>query len=142
MTTTQTLIGGTLAAIVLLLGSILVGVNQAPDLTLGQAKVAATPRIATTTTVGPQGAAAVKTQIFAANSSCKSRIISTVNGAIMISFDDIPGAGNVGSTTVSGTVGSVQGASSTVAYDAELFGCGTWNAWASASTTITTVELQ
>lgn len=142
MTTTKTIIGGIIAALVLLVGSILIGVYQTPDVTLGDATIIATPRIATTTTVGPQGAGVVKTQIFAANTSCKSRVISTVGTAIMISFDDIPQAGVVGSTTVSGTVGSVQGASTTVAYDAELFGCGVWNAWAVASTTITTVELQ
>ena len=142
MSTSKTFIGGTIAAIIVLIGSILIGLQKAPELSLGEAVIVATPRIATTTTVGPQGAAAVKTQIFAANTSCKSRIISTVNGAVMLSFDDIPGAGNVGSTTVSGTVGHVQVASTTVAYDAELFGCGTWNAWASASTTITLVETQ
>lgn len=142
MTTTKTIIGGIIAALVLLIGSLIIGLNQAPDVSLGEATIVATPRIATTTTVGPQGASVVKTQIFAANTSCKSRVISTVGTAIMISFDDIAGAGNVGSTTVSGTVGSVQGASTTVAYDAELFGCGVWNVWATASTTITTVELQ
>lgn len=95
----------------------------------------------TTTVVGPQGAAAVKTQIFAENTACKARVVTTSGlSAVMISFDDIPAAGNVGSTTVSGTVGHWQAASTTVAYDAELYGCGTWNAYGYASSTITVSE--
>ena len=142
MTSSKIFIGSVLGIIVIALFAFFVAVEQ-PQITLGEAAAsAATPRIATTTTVGPQGASAVKVQLFAANTSCKSRIISTVNSAIMISFDDIAGAGNVGSTTLSGTVGSVQVASTTVAYDAEDFGCGVWNGWASASTTVTLIETQ
>lgn len=100
-------------------------------------------RIATTTTVGPQGSAVVKTQIFAGNSQCKSRIVTTDGtSAIRISFKDIPGAGNVGSTTVGATVGHLQLASTTVVYDSGIYGCGTWNAWAWASTSLTLTETQ
>ena len=96
---------------------------------------------ATTTVVGPQGAAAVKTQVFAENTACKARVITTSGlSAIMISFDDIPAAGNVGSTTVSGTVGHWQAASTTVAYDSGIYGCGTWNVWAYATSTLTVSE--
>ena len=95
----------------------------------------------TTTVVGPQGAAAVKTQIFAENTACKARVVTTSGlSAVMISFDDIPAAGNVGSTTVSGTVGHWQAASTTVAYDSGIYGCGTWNAYGYASSTITVSE--
>jgi hypothetical protein len=60
----------------------------------------------------------------------------------MISFDDIAGAGNVGSTTVGAAVGHLQSASTTVVYDASLYGCGVWNAWAWASTSLTLLETQ
>lgn len=96
---------------------------------------------ATTTVVGPQGASVVKTQVFAENTACKSRVITTSGlSAIMISFDDIPAAGNVGSTTVSGTVGHWQAASTTVAYDSGIYGCGVWNVYGYASSTITVSE--
>lgn len=100
-------------------------------------------RMSTTTVVGPQGSAVVKTQVFAANAACKSRVITTDGtSAIRISFKDIPGSGNIGSTTVGATVGHLQLASTTVAYDSEIYGCGTWNIWAWASTTLSVTETQ
>lgn len=140
--TSTTIIGGILAGIILTLGSILTGLQMTPDLSLGEAKVAVTPRIATSTTVGPTGGTDVRVQLFASNPQCKSRIISTVGTAISISFDDIPGAGNVGSSTISSTIGHIQGASTTVAYDAELYGCAAWHGYALASTTVTVAEMQ
>lgn len=57
--------------------------------------------------------------IFSANLNCGSRIIGTGSTTIMISF---------GSSTPSNARGFWQGASSTVSYDAGLFGCGQWRA--------------
>jgi len=94
---------------------------------------------ATSTSVGPEDS---DKTIFTASSdnSCKSRIITTQgNSAIMINFGD-PGTdrlGNISSTTVSGTVGHWQAASTTVAYDSGLYGCGRWSAYAYASSTLT-----
>ena len=100
-------------------------------------------RLATTTVAGPQGTGVVRTQIFAGNTQCKSRIISTDGtSAIRLSFKDIPGAGNVGSTTIGASIGTIQLASTTVAYDSGIYGCGVWNAWAYASTTLTLTETQ
>lgn len=140
--TSTTIIGGILAGIILTLGSILTGLQMTPDLSLGQAIVAATPRIATSTTVYNTGGTAVREVIFARNPQCKSRVITTFSTPITISFDSIIGAGNIGSTTISGTLGHLQGASTTVAYDAELYGCDTWHAFGLATTTITVTELQ
>lgn len=96
---------------------------------------------ATTTVVTPMRADQEKKQVFAENTACKSRVITTSGlSAIMISFDDIPAAGNVGSTTVSGTVGHWQAASTTVAYDSGIYGCGTWNVYAYATSTLTVSE--
>lgn len=98
-------------------------------------------QLATTTIVGPQGSAVVKNQIFAENASCKSRIITTDGtSAIRISFDDIASAGNLGSTTVGATAGFLQLASTTKEYDSAIYGCGVWNGWAWASTTLTVGE--
>lgn len=100
-------------------------------------------RLATTTVVGPQGSTVVKTQVFAANAACKSRVITTDGtSAIRISFKDIPGSGNIGSTTVGATVGHLQLASTTKEYDSGIYGCGTWNIWAWASTTLSVTETQ
>ena len=65
---------------------------------------------------------------------CDSRIISTTGGAIMISF------GSLASTSLSGSQGSYQAPSTTVAYDSGLYGCGYWLFYAYASTTITISE--
>lgn len=74
---------------------------------------------ATTTTVGPQSTVT----LFAAKTdgSCKSRVITTNNNAIHLSFGDTTG---FGSTTISTGVGHYQAASTTVAYDSGLYGCG------------------
>lgn len=98
-------------------------------------------QLATTTVVGPQGSAVVKNQIFAENASCKSRVITTDGtSAIRISFDDVSYAGNIGSTTLSASVGFLQLASTTKEYDSAIYGCGVWNGWAWASTTLSVAE--
>lgn len=143
MNSSKIFIGTMLGIIAIALFAFFVTIEQ-PTISLGDAVNAVNVSISTTTTVGPaQGATVPKTQIFAGNTSCKSRIISTQGvSAIMISFKDIVSSGIVGSTTVSGTIGHLQAASTTVVYPADEFGCGTWNAFGFASTTITTTELQ
>lgn len=99
-------------------------------------------QVATTTVVGPQDS---DDTIFTARTdgACKSRVITTLGGsAIMINFGD-PGTdrlGNISSTTVSGVIGHWQAASTTVAYDSGLFGCGRWSAYSYATQTITVSE--
>ena len=93
-----------------------------------------TVSVATTTAVGPQQ----NIQLFSA-SSCNSRIVSTVASAVMLTFED-PSNGDVSSTTLSGVKGHLQTASTTVAYDSGLYGCGRVFAYAFASSTITTTE--
>ena len=112
---------------------------------------------ATTTVVGPVGTGlnATAITIFGANRSCSSRIISTRGtndvaagtGAILIlfhDFTDLDGGqfNSLASSSFDGLLGHVQAASTTVAYDASLYGCGRWTANASASTTITTTEIR
>lgn len=90
---------------------------------------------ATTTTVGPD----TNVTIFSKKTSCTSRIITTNYGAIRFTTGDVTG---FGSTTLANGNGMVQAASTTVAYDSGLYGCGLWTAEALATTTITIVENQ
>ncbi len=98
----------------------------------------ATGYIATTTSVGPGNA----TQLFAQDNACSSRVVTTVAQPVMLSFFD-PTNGDLSSTTLSGTKGFLQAASTTVAYDSGIYGCGRMFAYGfGASTTITTMETQ
>ena len=58
--------------------------------------------------------------VLAATSSCMARIVSTASTTLMLTFgDQVPSA----------TFGHWQGASTTVAYDASVYGCGTMKAF-------------
>lgn len=106
-----------------------------------QPGTAANLKVATTTAPGPQ--ASVRVTLFAPNSACKSRVVSTTgNSAIMINLGEPATVGNLSSTSVSGTQGFWQAASTTVAYDAELYGCGRWTAFAYATTVVAVAEYQ
>lgn len=77
------------------------------------------------------------TSTVSALRNCSSRIISTRGeSGIMLSFS------TVSSTTLSGSVGFYQAASTTVAYDSGIYGCGYWTAYAYGTTTITVAEMQ
>lgn len=98
---------------------------------------AARVQSATTTSVGGQ----TSTTIFSASSddSCKSRIITTGATPVRLSFGEVTG---FGSTTLSVTVGHYQAASTTIAYDSGLYGCGWWTGRAiGATTTVIVTEL-
>lgn len=91
---------------------------------------------ATTTVVGPQE---TKT-LFSANSVCTSRIIRTQGEPIFLLFAD-PTNGDLASTTMTSLAGFYQAASTTVAYDSGLYGCGRMTVEALASTTITSAQM-
>ena len=78
-----------------------------------------------TRTVGP---ASNGTLIFTANDSCHSRVIS-VYKEVTLSF---------ASTTFmpTATIGHIQSASTTVAYDSGIYGCGEVWAYSFSSTTV------
>lgn len=83
------------------------------------------------TSVGPSNS----TTIFTANTVCASRLITTKAQPIMISFDS--------ATTPTGIVGHLQSASTTVSYDAGIYGCDTVKVYGyGASTTLTTSEFR
>lgn len=94
-------------------------------------------QIATTTAVGPQDG---EDTIFAANDTCKARVVTTRgDSAIMLSFGDKTN-GDFSSTTLSAGIGHLQAASTTVVYDSGLYGCGRWTAYAWVSSTISVSE--
>lgn len=85
---------------------------------------------ATTTTLNT----ATKGTIAASNDYCKSRVITTNGIGVYLSFGDTTG---FGSTTLANAVGHWQPASTTVAYDGGLYGCGLLTGYANATTTLT-----
>lgn len=69
-----------------------------------------------------------------ATSSCSSRIITTYASPITLTFSDYIGQ------TPTGTFGHLQAASTTVVYDATVYGCGLYKAFGFSSTAITVSE--
>lgn len=86
---------------------------------------------ATTTIVGPSG----NDVLFAATPFCNNRVVTTQSTEIKVLFGDTNG---LTASSVSATVGHLQAASTTVSYDAALYGCGRMVARANSSTTLTT----
>lgn len=134
----KTLLVSVLAIIVSALSLIIVFSSKEQQLKGAPTGLYSTLAVATTTAVGPQQ---VKT-IFSSNTQCTSRVVGTAGQAVMLTFGD-PVNGDVSSTTLTSMVGHWQGASTTVSYDAEIYGCGRWSAFGvAASTTITTSEMR
>lgn len=127
----------TMATIALLMGGILAMSVQ--DLSLGAGGgVPALQGVATTTAVGPDEVITV----FASKANCTNRVISTTDGsgqAIQVLYG-APTNGDI--TTPTEVVGHLQAGSTTVAYDAGLYGCGAWKVYASASTTLLIAEFR
>ena len=84
---------------------------------------------ATTTILGPG-----TVTLFAATDFCLNRVVTTQSQEIKVLFGDAIG---LTATSVSATVGHLQAASTTVSYDAGLYGCGKMVGRATASTTVT-----
>lgn len=120
----NTLIIG-IIAVVLVLGY----VNQGDSLGNATPDLQARLLVATTTSVGHQ----TDVTLFSEKTSCASRVISTFGTPIVLSFDSSV-------VNPSATNGHIQGASTTVAYDSGLYGCGAVVAASSATTTIATAE--
>ena len=100
---------------------------------LGGAGNASHLQVATTTAIGPDEVIT----LFSDTENCKARVVSTVASPIMLIFGD-PVNGDLASTTLSGVLGHVQSASTTVTYSSDDLGCGRISAFGFASTTITT----
>lgn len=88
---------------------------------------------ATSTAVGPD----TVVTLFSVNALCDNRIVTTKDEAIRLSFRTIDGF------AATNVVGHLQAASTTVAYDSGLYGCGAMTAIGlAASSTITISETQ
>ena len=88
-------------------------------------------RVATSSTI-VVGTQQNKT-LFTNKNICSSRVISTTGQAIMLSFHS-----DISPTSM---IGHYQAASTSVAYDSDVYGCGAVSAFGNvASTTITTSE--
>jgi len=101
-----------------------------------------TVSVATTTTVGPQYLTGKGKLIFTETGNCDSRIITTVGQDVALTFYDPKDdeTDNLSSTTLSIQKGHIQFASTTIAYDSGIYGCGNVYGYAKASTTITLTE--
>lgn len=122
-----------LVAGAVIVGGILLALHSPQSQQVGVGTPDSAAQVATSSTiqVGPQQ---VKT-IFAANTSCKSRIVGElqVSTTVILSFDS--------HVTPSASAGYPVAASTTAAFPANQYGCGAVRAYAAASTTITLTEL-
>lgn len=71
--------------------------------------------------------------VFTDATDCKARVITTNNGAIWLSFDE----DYLASSTLANGIGHYQAASTTVAYESGIYGCGWTTAYSAAAGTIT-----
>lgn len=101
----------------------------------GQAAKASAPSglIATMATTSSPIVTSTQSLVIA-TSTCTARVISTTASPIMITFTDVQGK------VPSATFGFLQPASSTVAYDGGLYGCGAVRVYSFVSGTITVAD--
>lgn len=81
----------------------------------GQSTSGLSATVATTTLSRTIG---TSQSLLVASSTCTSRVISTTNGAVYLTFSDIQGI------VPTATTGHLQLGSTTVVYDSGLYGCG------------------
>ena len=140
MTKLQAILMGLTAILASLV--VLLAVKQLPEPVLSGAPPGLSSSLSTSSSVAVGTSSVVTLFAPAANTtaqSCTARVISTVGQPIMLSF---------GSTTPTATEGHMQTASTTVAYDSEIYGCGYIRAFGYAqnvttpSSTISIMEFQ
>lgn len=96
--------------------------SAAPDGVFGLVATSTNPTVDTTARV-----------VFA-TSTCSARVVSTTASPVMMTFAD--------GYTPTATYGHVQGASTTVAYDASLYGCGQVRIYSFVAGNITVSEIR
>lgn len=108
---------------------------------LGEAQsgFSAHQQFATTTAIGP-GTSPRKTVFTDSLDTCKARIVTVhgdATGGVFFLFGEPSDAiGNLSSSTLAGSTGHYQAASTTMVYDSGLYGCDAWYAYSGASTTL------
>lgn len=121
----------TIMGLIVILGTFLVTKDNAPGPAFGGAPPglpAATSTVESLINVSNTVATA-----FEASTNCASRVIGTASTSVILSF---------GSTTPSQLLGYPQGASTTVVYDAGLYGCGQWRVYGNAIGSINVTEFK
>lgn len=93
----------------------------------------ATTLPATVATSSPSAVTTTARTIFA-TSTCATRVISTRESAITLTFSDNQGV------TPTATYGHVQAASTTVAYDAAQYGCNAFKAYSFTAQNLSVME--
>jgi hypothetical protein len=136
MTINKTVVGLVLAAMLALVAGALLISSTKDAYGAAFTGQAAYLTVATTTSLS----AGIAATVLPANPTCRARVISTTGeSAIMVLFGDSVTA-DLSSTTMSGSKGHWQAASTTVAYDSGLYGCGKLYVRAYAATTLTVSE--
>ncbi len=72
--------------------------------------------------------------VFATTTSCSARVVTTYASPVMLTFSDNQGE------TPTGTYGHLQAASTTIAYDSGLYGCGAVKIYSFVSQAISVTE--
>ena len=137
MTKTHNLIGASILFVGLLLALWGITLTQKAE-SSAPIGLPATIHTVSQVAIGPQE----RIVIFAGSTFCSSRIIATRGTEALFSFASSSVSGMATSSNhlaLSGR-GLTQGASTTVAYDGGLYGCGPVGALAYSSTTITVIE--
>lgn len=101
-----------------LLATALLIVAYASGILVNKASASAPSGLPSTLATSTQFAVTTTQQLLFATSSCSSRIITTRTQAVMLTFSDLSGI------VPTAILGHQQAASTTVAYDSGLFGCG------------------
>lgn len=114
MNQTVSIVGAVALVLVCALVAYILGIRE--NVSFGSAPSGLQATVASTTAETVLAASAVT---IAATSSCSSRVVSTGAQAIVMTFSDYAGQ----SPTLAG-FGFYQPASTTVAYDSGLYGCG------------------
>lgn len=129
MTRTQTSIGSLI--LLALLATLCVFVSFHTPIVKGSAPSGLTARIATTSNPTVTSTAGT---LIATTTNCAARVISTTGSAVMLTFSDYIGQ------TPTASFGYVQPASTTVAYDAGIYGCGLVKVYSFATQVVTVSE--
>lgn len=125
-------------------GALLLTMLFLTNVSFGAAPSGLYSTLATTSqvTVGPNkpNVASTTVEVFKSSPNCASRAITTYASEIKLLFSN----SGISSTTQnpSATFGHTQLASTTVVYDAEVWGCGYISAYGFSSTTLTISEFK
>lgn len=123
-----------LGVVVLLLISCAFLFGRKKEVTIGSAPSGIPATVATTSSITMAALQVLPLVGTTTGSGCSSRIVTTQAGYLELTFSDYAGQ------SPSATFGVYQGASTTVAYDSGLYGCGLLKAYSSAAQVITVIR--